>query len=932
MPPDTGFELIERGQEIGVLEAAVALAEQGEGRLVVVEGPPGIGKSALMSVAGDCARTLGISHLRARGDPLEQRYPYGVVRQLLQPKLAALADAERKAVLTGIAGEAARALEGGLRPELSDEPGELAAIHHGLYWIVYGLSERSRLLVTVDDAHWSDEPSLRWLVSLSRRIDDLPVVLVIAARGSHDEANSILDELAAAAGARLLKPRPLTASGVGSLLQARLGADPDPRAVRLAHRRTGGNPLLVQELVSALHGETTVDRVAAVAPTNVRRLVRARLSDLDETAQGLATAVAVLGDGAALGEAARLAEVELDDAAAAASQLIGADILSDTPDLIFRHPIVREAIVDGLTTPLRRAAHRRAAALIRDRGASNERIAGHLLASEPLGEHWAVDVLRRAASDAVSRGSPDVAADLLARALLEPPAQEYRVAVLAELGAAELQAGRASGTDHVRQAIQMHPDPHEKARLALFLGVELAGMQREQEAAIVLAEGLEQARSIDRDLALRLEAHLAHAERYDLGGEAASSERLARLARGLSGATPGERLVLAMEAALRPPADAAEAASFAARVEAAWSENLISLRAATGAVATYLHADELGRAESFSNALLAYTQRHSLAFGHARVSAMVAMVHLATGRLADAEAALVGAIDVETYGAPRPTVALLLETLVEMDRLDEAEEVLTRHGADGPLPSKMLMNPLLMARARFHAARNHPSDAVEDLLELGRRYERWGLSTRPMPPWRGLAASLMVTLGEAAAAAELASEQLSLARRWGTDRAIGTALSALGTVHQDIDALTSSVQSLARTPFRLDHARALVELGTVTRRQRRRTDAIAALSAGMDLAHRCGATALAEQARSELLAAGSRPRRLARTGRDALTASELRVAQLAAHGMTNREIAQALFITIRTVTTHLGHTYQKLGISRREELAVALAGQGQFAA
>jgi DNA-binding CsgD family transcriptional regulator len=924
MPPDTGFELIERSQELAVLEGAVASAQEGKGGVVVVEGPPGIGKSALMAAAADRACALEISHLRARGEQLEQRYPYGVVRQLLAPKLAALDDADRKAVLSGIAGEAARALEGGLRPELSEEPEGLAAIHHGLYWIVYGLSERNRLLLTVDDAHWSDEPSLRWLVSLARRVDDLPVVLVVAARGSNDGANSILDELSAASGAQLVKPQPLTVPGVGHLLQARLGAAPDPRAVRLAHERTAGNPLFVEELVSALRGAATPERVAAVTPTNVPRLVRARLNDLGEGARSLAKAAAVLGDGAALGEAAFLAAMELDDAAAAAGQLIAADILSDAPNLTFRHPLVREAMVGGLTTPLRRAEHRRAAAFLHDRGASNERIAGHLLASEPLGEPWAVHVLRSAASDAVSRGSPDVAADLLTRALLEPPPAERRVVVLAELGAAELQAGRASGVDHVREAIQMQRDPHEKARLALFLGEELAGMQREREAAVVLAEGLDWARDIDRELALRLEAHLAHAERYELGGEAASSQRLARLSRGLSGVTPAERLVLAMDAALRPPKDAAEAAIFAGRVEAAWSENLISLRAATGAVATYLHADELRRADAFSNALLEYTQRHALAFGHARVSAMVAMVALARGRLADAEAALVGAVDVETYGAPRPAVALLIETLAEMDRLDEAEDVLTRYGADGPLPSKMLMNPLLMARARFHAARNRPNQAVDDLLELGRRYERWGLGDRPMPPWRGLAASLMAGLGEADRAARLADEQLLLARRWGTERAIGIALSVLGTVHQDVDALDNSVRRLAPTPFRLDHARSLVELGTVKRRQRRRADAIAALNAGMDLAHRCGARALAERARSELLAAGSRPRRLARTGRFALTGSELRVAQMAANGMSNPEIAQALFVTRRTVETHLTSVYGKLGIARREHLAVAL--------
>jgi DNA-binding CsgD family transcriptional regulator len=380
-----------------------------------------------------------------------------------------------------------------------------------------------------------------------------------------------------------------------------------------------------------------------------------------------------------------------------------------------------------------------------------------------------------------------------------------------------------------------------------------------------------------------------------------------------------------MDATLRPASDAAEAAAFAARVEAAWNENLLPLRAATGAVATYLYAGELERARSFAEALLAQARRRSLVFAHARVSSMVAMAALAAGRVADAEAALVATVEVETYGVPRPAVAVLIEVLVEQGRLEEATTVLTDYAAGGPLPAKMLLNPLLMARARLRAARHAPADALDDALELGRRYAGWGLSGRPLPPWRGLAAALLAARGEQDRAEELVNEQLALARRWGSDQAIGVGLRDAGIVLQDTGLLAESAQRLAHTPFRLDHAYALVELGATLRRARRRADALEPLTAGMDLAHRCGAKALAERARTELLACGSRPRGFARSGRDALTASELRVARMAAESMTNREIAQALFITIRTVTTHLGHAYEKLGISGREQLAAELA-------
>jgi DNA-binding CsgD family transcriptional regulator len=922
MDADAQCGLVERDGELMALEAAVAAACEAAGRFVLVEGPPGIGKSVLLRAASERARAAGVDQLRARGEPLEGTYAFGVVRQLLEPALAELSPAERRAMLSGAAGEAARALHGGPGREPGNGADSVAGLHHGLYWLVAGLAERRPVLLVVDDAQWSDDPSMYFLASLARRLDDLAVTLLIAARTGSSATSAAMDRLATTPCVGLLRPQPLTPSAVGDLLEARLPDAPEPAAVRLAHSRTGGNPLLVGELIKALGDRAaTVDRVAAVAPPSVARIVRAQLGVLDPAARPLAEAVAVLGEGAALREAAAVAGIELADAAGAASELIVADVFCDAPSPTFRHPLVREAVLDGLTIPLRRAMHRRAAGELRGDGAPLERIVAQLAAGEVAGEQWAVDALRAAAAQALERGGPDLAADLLLRALDEPPCVEERAAVLGQLGTAELHAGRPAGSDHLREAIRMHHDPREQAQLALTLGVELAGMQREREAATVLADGLERARAVDRDLELRLEAHLAHADRYDLGGQLMPSARLACLAATVTGDTPAERLVLAMDAALRPAADATEAATLAARVEAAWSENLVPLRAATGAVATYMYAGELARAEAFAQSLLAYARRRGLAFGHARASNMVAMVALAAGRLHDAEAALVGAIDIETYGVPRPPVALLIEILVETGRLEEAEMVLARYGADGPLPSKMLMNPLLMARARLHAALHRPNQSLDDLFELGNRYARWGLATRPVPPWRCLAATLLAVLEEPERANELADEQLVLAERWGSDHAIGVALLALGTIRQDIDVLNDSVQRLEATPFRLDHAHALVELGSAHRRRGRRAAALERLNAGMDLAHSCGATVLAERARTDVRACGARPRRLARTGPDALTAAERRVALLAADGLTNRAIAQALFLSTATVETHLRRVFRKLDISARAELA-----------
>jgi DNA-binding CsgD family transcriptional regulator len=165
------------------------------------------------------------------------------------------------------------------------------------------------------------------------------------------------------------------------------------------------------------------------------------------------------------------------------------------------------------------------------------------------------------------------------------------------------------------------------------------------------------------------------------------------------------------------------------------------------------------------------------------------------------------------------------------------------------------------------------------------------------------------------------------AELWGTARAIGMALRAAGLVHggaRGLELLAESVAVLEGSPARLEHARALTDFGAAVRRSGRRSDARAPLRQGLDLAEACGAAPLAERARHELRAAGGRPRRPRLSGAEALTASERRIAAMAVEGLSNPEIAQALFVTKKTVEAHLGSAYRKLGIHSRAELAVAL--------
>jgi len=316
----SGQELLEREGELGVLAALVAQAAGGDGRVGLIEGPPGIGKTRLVGAARRLAAEAGMRCLSARGSPMERAFSFGVVRQLFEPVLAA-DPAERGEVFAGPAGRAERLLTGEGEP--AADGGGPFAVYHGLYWLTVNLSAAGGLALLVDDLHWGDAPSLAAVEYLGRRLEGLPVLLVVASR-PHEPGfdRSILDALGREPAAREVTPRALSAAATAELLRARLSAAATDGFCRACHAATGGNPLLVAELASALAAEgvsgqeADVARVAEIGPEAVARAVRVRLAHLSDEARSLAAAGSVLGDGAPLEDAAALAGLELPEAVA----------------------------------------------------------------------------------------------------------------------------------------------------------------------------------------------------------------------------------------------------------------------------------------------------------------------------------------------------------------------------------------------------------------------------------------------------------------------------------------------------------------------------------------------------------------------------------------------------------------------------------------
>lgn len=925
-------DLVERDRELARIADAVDDAVAGRGALLRIEGPAGIGKTALTTAAARTAARRGMRVLTARGGELEQAFAHGVVRQLFERTLLGSGPAEREALLGGAARLAAPVVGVG-EPAAADEHSVL----HGLYWLCMNLAAERPVLLTVDDAHWSDAASLRFVGYLARRLEEAPVLLLVAARPAETDADRAL--LAAVADdAAALRPAALTADGVGALLGRRLGPVSADFG-RACRRVTGGNAFLLGQLADALAAERiTPDdaaalRVGELGPPSVSASVWRRIDRLAPQAGRLARAVAVLGRAATLRHAAALAELDPAVAARCADALAATDVLAARAVPEFVHPIVRRAVYDAIPAGERGFLHARTVTVLVDAGADAESVAPHLLAVEPGGDAAAVRLLRDAAARSLARGAPDAATTYLRRALAEPPDDAQHPAVLRELGRAEVTAGAPGGVDHLRAALAATRDAVDRAGIARELATGLVGPGRYAEAVDCLERAVADLPDPAGDLGVALTAELATVARLHpstAGLSRGHGERLASAAAG--GPTPARFDALASLSLHRllagAPATEVGSLAVAALTGDALPEGAVRSHLLYDALAALWATDRVEDARRAHEQAVTSAQRCGSLLAFARASTFRAQLRLRRGALREAEADARTALHVADPAWPITRLALgaLVEVLVERGLFDEAGRELAARDGAGPIPFTFMAGFLLWARCRLGVARG-AAEGLEDLGEFARRERTWpGRS----PVWfghRALLASALAVRGRRDEAVRLAEDEVGLARRWGAPAVVGAALRGHGLVRGGEDGLATlreAVDVLAGSPARLEHARAVVDLGVALRRAGRREPSRDLLATGLDLASGCGADALAERARDELRAAGARPRRDRRTGPSALTAAELRVARMAADGMGNKEIAQALFVTLRTVQLHLTHAYRKLGIASRDELDASL--------
>ncbi len=466
--------LLERDQELAALRALAATAAQGGSGLVVIEGPAGIGKSRLLRQARRVG--AGVQVRSARGGELEQQLAFGIVRQLFEAMVS-------EPLLEGAATAAREVFEGPANGVAGEDAS--FAILHGLYRLTVNLAERAPVLLAIDDLQWCDEPSLRWLCYLVRRLDGLRVTVVCAVRSYEHHVNAhLFGDIAGDALAVTLRPKPLSERASAALV----GDDADALFARACHGATGGNPLLLVELAKALRAEGVrpdAGRVAAVeelAPRAVSRAVLVRIGRLSADATAVARATSVLGDAAAMPLVAELAGLDDDATAIAAGELVGAEVFADRAALTFVHPLIRAAVYEDIPVHERSFAHERAARLLHDRGADAGMVATQLVHAPARAQSWVVDVLSRAAWVARRAGAPASAASYMTRALAEPPEAARRPQVLLALAAAHKELHSQDASQYLSEALELIEDPVTRGSAALMLARGLAMSHRADEA------------------------------------------------------------------------------------------------------------------------------------------------------------------------------------------------------------------------------------------------------------------------------------------------------------------------------------------------------------------------------------------------------------------------------------------------------------------
>ncbi|MFF8901033.1 AAA family ATPase [Streptomyces lydicus] len=899
-----------------LLATTIERAHAGIGRLVLLRGATGTGRTTALEAAAEDAAARGVHVLRARCSAGDSAIPFGAVQQLF----------------CQIPGFAAPAWDG-----------EERATGAGLRRVLRAYAERAPLLIAVDDVHLADPASRRWLVESARLMDRLPIVLAATERSQYDvdpPAQGLAHSLSPAL-VTSYTLNPLSDTSAAAVVRSAF-PDADASWIKDCVRAGAGNPLLLRALLDDLSdGSHPVvpDTSAALYPGAFPAAVQWWLDCAGPGTAEVARTLAILDEGWDH-EGAPSAGFPLLHLPSLLAQLSGADparvagwITAMTglgllhPDsqgrARYAHPLLRDGTLTGVSAARRRVVHRTTAEMMLHRGASSELVARQLLLTDVVDAPWAVPVLQDAASLALREGHLEDAVAFLRRALDEPLSDEGRQRLLTELGSLEYAVpGSSAAILRLTEALQLSGPPQERVRAAVALGTALSGRGRTRAGVEVLRslyDGLADRPDLvrilrqaflqlsDNEQLVRQEAYKLLAEGAERAPESISTAGHAFLVKYAvtAGLSSAKEAMLRLRGLLAEPTDPLS------------EPYLLGVAAA---VAQW--ADELDEAERLVERGLA-GQRPDLlhpmheALRHTRIDIVAAR--------ADYVRLLADPPPIAT--APTSAHAHTLTALVETGRLADAERLAGAFDLRAA-PESWELNRFLYARGGLRAANGDMVGALHDFLECGRRQSAREVVSPVVTPWRTAAAECHLALGVPREALALAEEELRLARVWNTPRTVGRALRVLGTAtggRRGLQLAQEAVRLLCGGPAGPERVAALLALGRQLTASGESSRARDILREAARLAEHLGAIRLRDLAEKALRAGGAR-RSATRTGAASLTDSERRIAELAAGGRTNAEIADLLHLARRTVETHLTHSYRKLGIQGRSALNTALTG------
>ncbi|MDQ2675420.1 MAG: AAA family ATPase, partial [Actinomycetota bacterium] len=781
--------LLEREDELAALGAAVERLGDGVGGAVAIEGPPGIGKTALLDGATDSLAAAGLDTIRARCGEFELDFPFGVARQLFERRVIDQAPAAREHLLGGAAAHAAPALGlGDADEDASPAPNiDLPfTVIHGLYWLLAKLAEEAPLAVVVDDAHWCDDSSLRFLTYLVPRLGELPVLLLVASRPAAPERAAAMGAILGGRDVERIVPKPLGARGSRALLEQELRRPAEVAFAEACHEASGGNPFLLAELATSLVADgvepvaANAERVRNLVPAAVVNSVLMRIGRMPEPCGALAAAVAILGSEVEPRHAGALAGIAPPALPEPLEGLERAGILAPERPLRFVHPLLREAVRAELPLARREALHASAARLLREEGAKPEEIAHHLLNAPRVGERETVSVLRQAATSAVGGGAPEAAVNYLLRALAEPPSADVQAGLRYELGVAGWLAGRDPGVliDDLRAGLNGAWSPSERATRAIALARAVASTGDVPAAFAVLEGQIEAAGTGAGEAAARLRAEHAALGLLHPDTRGRAIERIEERAGHYGGGGHGALLELAVMASYRSLDGTAEESAALAE-EALEGGRLLASEGADSvafhiALLVLMVADRHESAERHLAQATEQARRGGSAFAFGSVGAMSSVLAWRRGDMPGAEAHARSALApglVPPFTLPL-IVACLALALTDRGELDAAEAEVAQFGDAHELPELLQVNMAFFALGALRAAQGRVADALADFDELNRRNLRLGILNSAVP-WRPMAVEAALREGDAERAGALAADEMEFAKRWGTGTAMG---------------------------------------------------------------------------------------------------------------------------------------------------------------